>query len=1059
VDLCSLLHRRYVDFIPGLIPALLKFFQPVAKGEEAAPAAKKRAVLRFLMELLICKAIDEKTKVIEVVESLMTVDIDLVHLDGPNKDNSFPNLSVVVSLLKSHGSLFLPEAPSKEEDAEEEAEEKEEAGKGEEDEVPPMPDVFSEDEQTRLLLSTEKYYEEVTSVLAKKYKKIKKAEKHNTKVVNERGTLTEEMLTEYDELKEAYDKLHGSASSLAILMLRELPFVEEEVEEVVEEAPTVLIAPATVKETFWETDEQRLFYEGLPEYRVLVPEVHDVHSDPNPNPNLNPNLNPNPNPNLNPNPEVLFADASEIAADEGEGVSNKKLIKYDELVARLASSLGNKEAVDKWGEEFCYINDKFLRRRLVRQLYEVPMAKSDRIPLGARLAAALHHKALFLDISQLLLDHLEKEKSSLLKEKRPSAASLQARKGNARYYAELVKFRVCSCEVVLDLLKDILDDFTGHNIEVACALIEGCGNFMYQGAGQETRKRISDLLDLVVKMKNAANIEERLDLMIDNAVITAKPPPKQKRVVVTRPPLHEYIMHLIYVKLGKPKGVEHAERQMRKLPWGEVLGFVVEVMTDCTRLKYNHIASVAKLLTRLVKYAPDLSVMVVDTVLENLRQGIEFNKWDHMQRRLTNMKLLGELFIFRLVDSHTVFDTLYSLITIGSTPGYASEIAKDAPKDFMRVRLVCTLLDATGQTFVKGATRRKLDTFLKYFMRYYLAKGELPIDVDFDIQDLFANLRPKMKRYESYDEACEAIEGMEAADNKSEKIKDKHDKRALAGSSARPVTAMGAIEEGDEEEDGDEVQEGEEEEEDSGEETEEEEEDEEELDEEAEEDEEEMVEEEEEEDEEEDAEAKAANAALLVEEEAAMFRRGEQSKQAREMEDSFDREFQAMMTESITQRKATEAPKSSLMGQGIPAHLRGMRPEMARSSGGDYDDESDEEAPQMTFQLLSRKGKGIATSELALPMDSRFAVRYQSQDEAMQKEREMMRDQVLAYEAQDDEDDDYGRGDPRGGGSWRQRGHGGGGHYKHGGKFNEHGPRLGAGAGGRGLLEFTRGGR
>ena len=527
---------------------------------------------------------------------------------------------------------------------------------------------------------------------------------------------------------------------------------------------------------------------------------------------------------------------------------------------------------------------------------------------------------------------------------------------------------------------------------------------------------------------------------VENAVLTAKPPQAMKKRVVERPPLHEYIQHLLYTELGKPKALDAVSNQLRKLPWSEVLPYVVESMCDCTRLKYNHIPLVGKLLTKVARFQPELPVRVVDAVLENLRQGIEFNKWDHMQRRLTNMKLLGELYTARLVDSHTIFDTLYSIITLGHAPGHASDIAKDKPNDFTRVRLVCTLLGVVGGFFNKGSTRRKLDIFLRYFQRYYLSKGELPIDVDFDLQDTFLQVRPRLTRYESYEEACEAIQTYEQASNKREKVKARAESRGLSGSSARPVEALGTLDEGDEDamlEDENEWEDIDHEEED---------------DEEGEE----CLEEgedniaEEEEDEEED-DLRAAIAAEIAAEEAEVYSRGQKAKQVREMEDSFDREFQAMMAESITQRKSESGVSSNkggghILSEGVPAHLRGSKPEVFN----DYDDDSDEEGtPQMTFQLLSRKGK-VGATELAVPLDSRFAVRYQEQEEAALQERERMRDQVMAYnENADAEDEDYRRGAASS--NWRRGGHSGGNrsqassHQRHGGKYNQSGPRLQSG--------------
>ena len=165
---------------------------------------------------------------------------------------------------------------------------------------------------------------------------------------------------------------------------------------------------------------------------------------------------------------------AEPDGEDSRDSQSKASFKYDELVARLPLALGSKDAVDKWAEEFCYINDKFLRRRLVRQLVELPKARQDQIPYAARLVASMHHKAQFQDISHLLLAQLQAEREALAGE-RNSAAQVDARKFGVRYLGELVKFRVADSELALEVLKDCLDHFgeTG-NIEVACTLIEAC---------------------------------------------------------------------------------------------------------------------------------------------------------------------------------------------------------------------------------------------------------------------------------------------------------------------------------------------------------------------------------------------------------------------------------------------------------------------------------------------------------------------------------------------------------------------------------------------------------
>ena len=72
----------------------------------------------------------------------------------------------------------------------------------------------------------------------------------------------------------------------------------------------------------------------------------------------------------------------------------------------------------------------------------------------------------------------------------------------------------------------------------------------------------------------------------------------------------------------------------------------------------------------------------------------------------------------------------------------------DPPTDFFRIRMVATVLETCGGYFDRGVAKRKLDVFLVYFQRYLLTKSALPMDVEFDVQDLLDLLRPKVSSKE-----------------------------------------------------------------------------------------------------------------------------------------------------------------------------------------------------------------------------------------------------------------------------------------------------------------------
>ena len=74
------------------------------------------------------------------------------------------------------------------------------------------------------------------------------------------------------------------------------------------------------------------------------------------------------------------------------------------------------------------------------------------------------------------------------------------------------------------------------------------------------------------------------------------------------------------------------------------------------------------------------------------------------------------------------------------------------PEHMVRVRLVCVLLDACGQYFSSGASKKKLDYFILYLQQYYLFKHScfpsletFPRGVANLVAETIAHLRPKLE--------------------------------------------------------------------------------------------------------------------------------------------------------------------------------------------------------------------------------------------------------------------------------------------------------------------------
>lgn len=97
-------------------------------------------------------------------------------------------------------------------------------------------------------------------------------------------------------------------------------------------------------------------------------------------------------------------------------------------------------------------------------------------------------------------------------------------------------------------LQSCLDDFTHHNIDVACNLLETSGRFLYRFP--DTALRMGNMLDIIMRLKNVKNLDARHSTLVENAYYQCKPPERSARVSKVRPPLHQ--VGIYWVILSSP---------------------------------------------------------------------------------------------------------------------------------------------------------------------------------------------------------------------------------------------------------------------------------------------------------------------------------------------------------------------------------------------------------------------------------------------------------------------------------------------------------------------------
>ena len=142
--------------------------------------------------------------------------------------------------------------------------------------------------------------------------------------------------------------------------------------------------------------------------------------------------------------------------------------------------------------------------------------------------------------------------------------------------------------------------------------------------------------------------------------------------------MEQFIRHLLCDVLTR-KTVDKVLKLLRKLRWddAEIYRVLFKLFSRPWKVAYGSVTLLAMLTYDLQRYHPEFAVAVVDQVLENIRRGMELNIYRDNQKRVATVKYLGELYIYRMINSRVVFDTLWSLVTFGHRESYRTIISTE----------------------------------------------------------------------------------------------------------------------------------------------------------------------------------------------------------------------------------------------------------------------------------------------------------------------------------------------------------------------------------------------
>ncbi|KAL7895388.1 armadillo-type protein [Trichoderma sp. SZMC 28014] len=800
-----------------------------------------------------------------------------------------------------------------------------------------------------------KYFDDVANHIVRDQKSIHVQARRNAEAYVKSGEVFEDRQANYEKQVKAQDRLVANAQVIADAIGAEMPNLKDSNDPLAASNNSIgLVKTGDYLRSMadgagiWEDEDERRFYENLVDLKGKIPAIlledgKKKKTETEEQPAKKPDSAESSEPTKAPEP----------IDDQSMAIANKTIgAQVDAILARLPD-LTNKEIIDQTAIDFCFLNSKASRNRLVKALTEVPKGRSDLLPSWARLVATLGRY--MPDVPKGLVDYLDAEFRSLQRRKEKDFLG-QVRLSNIRYLAELTKFGVVPEHVVFHCLKVSLDDFSRMNIEILCNLIENCGRYLLRNP--ETAPRMASFLETLQRKKSVQHIGQPERMLIDNAVYHVDPPERPAIEQKERTPMELFIRKLIYGDMTK-RNYSKILKQIRRLHWEEteVVAILEKVFSKPGKVKYGNIHLLAILLSALYRHHPRFVVKVIDNVLESISFGLEQNDFRFSQRRVAEVKYLGELYNYRMLEHPVIFDTMYKIVLFGynGPPVTGKYNPFDLVDDYFRIRLISIMLETCGMFFNRGAAGKKLDYFLSFFQYYVHTKYPLPLDIEFLVLDTFALTRPQWKFVEDIEEATKAFQLAISQDQKTAGV-DKAIEADDATSGPSSEDENGDMDDVEADGDGDD----------------------------------ESVSEEEEEAEDGD------NGSTHESEydEAIIVTRQEEVVDP-EDEAEFEREYAKMMAESLESRKFE---RKQLFDVPLPVRSRNREPSMSTGSG------ETGQSGTMAFSLMTKRGNRQQTRTVELPSDSTFAIAMKTQQQAEREEQQRIKNLVLNYDLQQSDD-------------------------------------------------------
>lgn len=266
------------------------------------------------------------------------------------------------------------------------------------------PPLVKAELQKRFKTVLERYMGSVHSHIVRQHKFLREQNQRNAEAYIKSGEVFEDRQTNYEKLVKAQEKFIANAQVVSDVVGMEMPDLPTETEDgnagdsIIREGSSMFAARGEEgRYGIWEDEDQKKFYEDLMDLKNRVPGIlledgkkkksaDEEEKVKKPNGSTTAVV-----PKVESENTAVGAETAEDKTEDTSTVIANKTIgaQVDALLVRLPE-LTNRDLIDQAAVDFCFVNSKASRNRLLKVLEEVPRGRQDLLPYYSRLVATLN---------------------------------------------------------------------------------------------------------------------------------------------------------------------------------------------------------------------------------------------------------------------------------------------------------------------------------------------------------------------------------------------------------------------------------------------------------------------------------------------------------------------------------------------------------------------------------------------------------------------------------------------------------------------------------------------